>query len=420
MENNECVLVDTREDIVFNGFELNGVKGHLKEAIHFSTSWLDFIKKEKLNTFINQKGITEDKTIILYDDSYERSIILYSLLTRDLNFKKVYIFSDLTELYINHSEHFVVYPRYSDLVDCMWLNDLIHDKQPETYDNSDCKIFYCNSQTNEKTHYQKYKDYHIPGAGYINIDELEGGPLLNINDFSILKPYFSKLGITINTTIILYGETMSASARAWLILKWAGVKDVRILNGGMRSWNRYKLPLEYGDTYKNYNVEFGVNEPQNTELVIETGAEIFEKQQKDNLKLVSIRSWEEHVGDTSGYSLYPEIDQNISVVGEPKGAIYGFAGKGMKGYYNPGGTLRNPEEMAKLWSSQQVYEDDLIAFYCGTGWRASLSLFVTHMLGWEKSKLYGGSWIEWQTNSDLPLKEFDPDIKEIDLLNDFE
>lgn len=64
-----------------------------------------------------------------------------------------------------------------------------------------------------------------------------------------------------------------------------------------------------------------------------------EKAQKEGIKLVSIRSWDEYTGKTSGYDY---IDKK----GEPKGAVYGFSGTdaaNMDDYYDPDGTLRNPQ-----------------------------------------------------------------------------
>ena len=46
------------------------------------------------------------------------------------------------------------------------------------------------------------------------------------------------LGIQKDTTVVLYGTTAAttASARMGLILKYAGVEDIRLLNGGKTLW----------------------------------------------------------------------------------------------------------------------------------------------------------------------------------------
>ena len=42
----------------------------------------------------------------------------------------------------------------------------------------------------------------------------------------------------------------------------------------------------------------------------------------------------------------------------------------MADYYDPDGTLRNPNEIFALWKTQGIEKGDKLAFYCGTGWRA--------------------------------------------------
>lgn len=121
--------------------------------------------------------------------------------------------------------------------------------------------------------------------------------------------------------------------------------------------------------------------------------------QKSGLKLISNRTWDEHTGKISGYDYIPRK-------GEPAGAIWGFGGKNsndISDYYDPDGTLRNPEEIFALWKTQGIEPTDQVAFYCGTGWRASVSWFMTQLAGWENSRIYDGGWNAWQMDPTLPV-----------------
>ncbi|MEM8070866.1 rhodanese-like domain-containing protein [Morganella morganii] len=75
----------------------------------------------------------------------------------------------------------------------------------------------------------------------------------------------------------------------------------------------------------------------------------------------------------------------------------------MSDYYDPDGTLRNPEEIFALWKTQGIEPTDQVAFYCGTGWRASVSWFMTQLAGWENSRIYDGGWNAWQMDPTLPV-----------------
>ena len=41
-----------------------------------------------------------------------------------------------------------------------------------------------------------------------------------------------------------------------------------------------------------------------------------------------------------------------------------------------------------------------MAFYCGTGWRASETWFYAHLMGWPRIAVYDGGWHEWSRDPD--------------------
>ena len=97
--------------------------------------------------------------------------------------------------------------------------------------------------------------------------------------------------------------------------------------------------------------------------------------------LVSVRSWAEYTGVTSGYSY-------IQPKGRIAGDVWGHAGSTplrMDHYRNVDNTMRNYHDIAAQWRAWGVTPDKRIAFYCGTGWRASEAFFYAHLMGWPRS-----------------------------------
>ena len=45
-----------------------------------------------------------------------------------------------------------------------------------------------------------------------------------------------------------------------------------------------------------------------------------------------------------------------------------------------------------------------IAFYCGTGWRASEAFFSAWLMGWPNVSIYDGGWFEWRSDPDNPIE----------------
>jgi thiosulfate/3-mercaptopyruvate sulfurtransferase len=110
--------------------------------------------------------------------------------------------------------------------------------------------------------------------------------------------------------------------------------------------------------------------------------------------LVSIRSWAEQIGETSGYSYI-----------KPKGRIPGDVwGHDIKDYRNIDQTMRNAAEIQAFWKEWGITPDKKIAFYCGTGWRAAEVWFYAYVMGWPNISVYDGGWYEWSSDKNNPIE----------------
>jgi thiosulfate/3-mercaptopyruvate sulfurtransferase len=141
---------------------------------------------------------------------------------------------------------------------------------------------------------------HIPGAGYIDTNEVESEPLWNKVSDDKLKAMLAKHGIRHDTTVILYGRDVYAAARVAQIMLYAGVKDVRILDGGWKTWSDAGLLNGYASRCET-RPDFGAPLPGQPQLMVdmEQARGMLHRQ---DASLVSIRSWPEFTGMTSGYS----------------------------------------------------------------------------------------------------------------------
>lgn len=116
--------------------------------------------------------------------------------------------------------------------------------------------------------------------------------------------------------------------------------------------------------------------------------------------LVSVRTWNEYIGKTSGYDY-------IAPRGEIVGARWGHAGadgdvNDMGAFHTSAGLMRPAAEIAQLWRSQHIHPHGHVAFYCGTGWRASLAFFYAWLMGWDDISVYDGGWLEWSSEPGNP------------------
>lgn len=242
-----------------------------------------------------------------------------------------------------------------------------------------------------------YKKSHIQGSLHINTDLIEEPQYWNIRTPSEIEKVMKDFGISKNTTVIIYGEP-SPAARVAITFLWAGVEEVHILDGGLKSWVDAGYETS-SDIEKSSPInDIGVIVPAHPEYIISFPEEVIEKQKNDNFKLVSIRSWDEFIGKISGYSY-------IERKGEPKGAVWG---RDEFDYIDTNGKAISIEEAQKIWNEWGVTKENEISFYCGTGWRAAIPFLIAYQSGWTNISLYDGGWYVWQMDSKLPIQLGDP------------
>ncbi|MGE5623431.1 MAG: sulfurtransferase, partial [Methanocella sp.] len=192
-------------------------------------------------------------------------------------------------------------------------------------------------------------------------------------------------GITTGTTVLVYGGDPVAAYRVAVILRYMGVKDVRVLNGGFASWTAAGFEVETKAHEKSPVASFGAKVPGNRGYIIDTPEAKALLADRKSSKLVDIRSWDEYIGKTSGYNY-------ISAKGRPAGSVWGH---NLPDFRNLDLTMRNGAEIAAMWKDWGITPDQRVAFYCGTGWRAAEVLIYADVMGWKNISLYDGGWNEW-------------------------
>lgn len=150
--------------------------------------------------------------------------------------------------------------------------------------------------------FEAFAKAHVPGASYLDTHQLEGGAFWNKVGDADLLGVLLKRGIRHDTTVSLYGQNSIAGARAAHLMLYAGVRDVRLLEGGLASWREAGLPLQAGPgALRLAASHFGADFPGCPHYLVGT-AEVQSLLLQPNAAVVSIRTLDEFSGKTSGYS----------------------------------------------------------------------------------------------------------------------
>lgn len=397
------VVVDTRINDAFNGWKLDNVErgGHIKGAVDFSANWLtvDADDKEKtLDKALETKGIDKDKNIVLYDANGKDAKSVANYLS-EKGYKNLYTYN-VADWAKDESLPMESYENYEMLVPATIVNDILEGKKPETFENSN-NIKIVEASWGEES--EAYSKGHVPTSVHINTDTIEPPPQWMLASNEELAKFANDYGFTKDDTVIVTGPDVMASYRVAVVLRYIGINDVRVLNGGNNAWTSAGYELETKSNKPVAGNNFGVTIPANPDL-IDTQAELKEMLKDSNNVLVDNRSWDEYIGKISGYSYHDKK-------GRIPGAVYGYAGTSattLEDYRNIDNTMRNADEIKALWKDAGIDTNKHLIFMCGSGWRAAEVLTYANVMGFDNTSLYSDGWIGWSNNTSNPTETGEP------------
>ena len=235
----------------------------------------------------------------------------------------------------------------------------------------------------------EYLTGHVPGAVYVDLDtELaaHGEPTDGrhpLPDAAALQEAARRWGVRRGSRVVTYdGAGNLAAARAWWLLRWAGLTDVRLLDGALPAWTAAGGALDTDDV---------VPEPGDVELV--PGA-------LPTLDLASVGDFPRAgvlLDARAPERFRGEVEPVDPKAGHVPGATSAPTGDNLDadGRFLPADALRSRFAALGADGSRPV------AVYCGSGVTAAHQVAALAVAGVEAA-LYPGSWSQW-SNHDLPV-----------------
>lgn len=415
----DFTLIDGRTIEEFNGWQLHGEPrgGHIPGAINLDyRAFYDadgtVRQFKEVKTVLESKGITPDKETISYCTDGRRSGNVYFALRLMGHARASALNGSFLEWSRDSALPIEKLARYEKLVYPAWVKALLDGKNPPTYKSKKYMILEVryNSFSISQMITRKEAGY-IPGAVSIHPCYVEHGndvkkyyPDYVVPDDAKLLPddqlqkALTEIGITRDTMVVVYSSgrviPMTASRVAWALM-YAGVEDVRVLNGGYSAWERAGYPVVAKAVEPTPVADFGARVPLRPELYATTGyIRSMTKGRNPSAILLDVRKRDEFDGNTNPYPFFTR-----------KGRIPGAVWQGdWDALVNTkDDTYRTYPEVRRLWTGLGATPDRELVFYCGTGWRSTIGFFQAYLMGYDKIRNYDGSFYVWSSDESNPV-----------------
>jgi len=235
-----------------------------------------------------------------------------------------------------------------------------------------------------------YRAGHLPGAVYVDLDtELAAPPSAAagrhpLPDVADLLAAARRWGLRDGEPVVVYDDSGATSAaRAWWLLRWAGVADVRILDGGLPAWTASGGAVEPGDVT-----------PPPGDVVLSGG----------HLPTVDADEAARWAGE--GVLLDARAAERFRGEVEPvdprAGHIPGAVSAPTADNLDAEGRFRPADDLAARFAALGVPEGGEVAVYCGSGVTAAHQAAALVLAG-RTPVLYPGSWSQWSNDPGRPV-----------------
>jgi len=243
------------------------------------------------------------------------------------------------------------------LVSTDWLRGHLSDPNLVTLDTRP-KIIFLNG--------------HLTKSQSLSIEQIirfdKYGSNLVIEEEKVIE-LFNNLGIDENKIVVLIGDSMDPSiARIAWTLMYFGHEKTFLLDANASDLQKHGFEI----TRQISSCEPTIFSPKiNSEIRIKSN---FLKDNLNNFEILDARSLQEFMGGHLPNSKLIPYTEGI-----------GYDGK----------LFRDRESLVTLFSQNQLSKDKEIVCYCMHGHRASSLFLQLKIAGFDKVKLYDGSFVEW-------------------------
>jgi thiosulfate/3-mercaptopyruvate sulfurtransferase len=233
---------------------------------------------------------------------------------------------------------------------------------------------------------------HVPNAVWVNLSSWDNA-FAESQDAEQWTKRIGDAGIDVDTKVVVYDDVNAKdAARAWWILRYFGIRDVRILNGGWKEWQR--AGGHVSKDVAQVEQKSPKLAPEKARLAHKT--DVIQAIENKQVQIIDARSKGEYCGTTT--------------TAKRNGAIPGAVHSDWVELVDQTtGRFTSAAELTKIFTANGIDIQRPAMTYCQSGGRASVMAFVLELMDAKEVRNYYWSWSEWGNADDTPVLK--PDRK---------
>jgi thiosulfate/3-mercaptopyruvate sulfurtransferase len=241
------------------------------------------------------------------------------------------------------------------------------------------------------TGHDDYLAGHLPGAVFVDLEtelaapaSAAGGrhPLPSLQG---LQSAARRWGLSDGSRVVVYDATGGlAAARAWWLLRWGGMSQVTILDGGLAAWTAVGGELETGEVVPAPG-EVTLTGGGMPVLTVDDAAALAEG---DGV-LLDARAGERFRGD---------VEPVDARAGHVPGAVSAPTAENL----DADGRFRTAAVLSERFAALGAGPGTTVGVYCGSGVTAAHEVAALAQAGIEAA-LWPGSWSQWSADPARPV-----------------
>ncbi len=241
-----------------------------------------------------------------------------------------------------------------------------------------------------------YAANHIPGALSAPYAQWRG-PATNPGELPHLPKLTTlvqSLGLTPATHAVVVSSgadatDFGAAARVYWTLKVLGLKELSVLNGGVKAWSDAKLP----QNDRPVTVAASTFQPKLDMSQIATTDEVVKRVKSGDAVLIDARPTAFYEGQTK------------APAAKAAGTLPGAVNVQHDKWFTPGSSVFVSADQARtIAASSKIDPAKETVSFCNTGhWAATNWFAMSEVLGQKNVKLYAASMVEWSQDANLPM-----------------